>query len=100
MAHRRTLELYERIHARPYDYCLAAWFTTVFCCLPIGICALVSSCSVGSLYRRGDVEGARRASRATRNLSLLSFACGIVWLIIVMSAWNRSGNGMNSSNAQ
>lgn len=43
-------------------YMFSAIFSTLFCCLPLGIVSLVYASKVNSLLAKGDIQGARKAS--------------------------------------
>lgn len=67
-----------------------AWaiITTVLCCLPSGIVAIIYALKVSNKYREGDIEGAKRASEtgawwciATIILGILSMPLGYLMMI-------------------
>ena len=47
---------------RPDSYLVWAILTTVLCCMPLGIVAIVKSSQVESRYNQGDYAGAQKAS--------------------------------------
>lgn len=63
---------------QPPTYILGAVLVTIFCCLPVGIAALVFSSSVNSRYLRGDLAGARKASERAKWCIIAAFAIGLV----------------------
>ena len=52
----------------PDSYLLFAILTTLFCCLPFGIVAIVKAASVSSKYQSGDYEGAVQASNDAKKM--------------------------------
>lgn len=50
----------------PKTYFLESILTLLFCCLPLGIIALIKANSVESLYRSGDYVGSERASQEAK----------------------------------
>ncbi len=58
---------------------------TLFCCMPLGVAAIVYSAQVGGKQAAGDVEGARRSSRIARNLIIGSAVAGLVAFFLYMS---------------
>lgn len=55
-----------------------AVLVTILCCTIPGIIAIVMSSKVTSRYHAGDIEGARRASKATEWWVIISFILGIL----------------------
>jgi len=64
---------------QPPTYMIGAILITICCCLPLGIVALIFSSSINSKYLRGDVEGARRASKRTEWCIIAGFTIGLLW---------------------
>lgn len=63
----------------PDTYLVWSVVITLLCCLIFGVIAIVYSASVSSKYYRGDIEGARRASRNAQIWCIVSIVAGIVW---------------------
>ena len=55
-----------------------AILVTIFCCLPLGIVAIIKANSVQGALARGDVQGAVEASNTAKTLCWISFGIGIV----------------------
>jgi hypothetical protein len=56
-----------RITANAIDsYMLQAVLSTIFCCAPFGIVAMVYAAKVNTLKEEDDIEGALRASQKAR----------------------------------
>ena len=70
----------------PNNYLALAILSTIFCCLPTGIYAIVRANMVGSLYRAGDYEGAEKASKDAKTWSIISAVLGLIATIILVAA--------------
>ncbi len=62
----------------PPTYLVWAVLSTIFCCMVPGIVAIIFSAQVSSKFYRGDIEGARRASRNTEIWIIISFVLGVI----------------------
>ena len=60
-----------------------AIITTVLCCLPAGIVAIIYAMKVTSKYREGDIEGAKRASEVGAWWCIVSIILGILSMPLV-----------------
>jgi hypothetical protein len=67
---------------RPPTYLAPAILTTLFCCLPFGIVAIVFAAQVGSKYDAGDYAGAAKASDDAKRWTTISFAVGLAVIAI------------------
>jgi len=65
------------------SYLAQAILTTLCCCLPFGIVAIVFAAQVKSKISVGDYEGARRSSDSARMWCWIAFGLGLVSNIIV-----------------
>lgn len=63
----------------PPTYLVWSVIITILCCFPAGIVAIVFSALVSSRYYKGNIEGARRASRMAQIWCIVSIVAGIVW---------------------
>ena len=62
-----------------------AIITTLLCCLPAGIVAIIYALKVTNKYREGDIEGAKRASEVGAWWCIASIILGILsWPLITM----------------
>jgi hypothetical protein len=64
--------------ARPENYLVQAILTTLCCCLPAGIVAIVYASQVNSKYQVGDYAGALDASNKAKTWCLVSLVAGII----------------------
>lgn len=82
-----NVDYYEQKRNIPNHLALSI-LVTLFCCLPLGIIAIVNSAQVDSQLRAGNIEGARRSSRAAKNMIVWSVSLGaffiIAYLIVVV----------------
>lgn len=75
--------------SNPPDNHLAwAIISTILCCWPIGIFAIIKSTKVNSLWQQGDTAGAQKASEDAKKFSVYAAIAGvtfgIIYLIIVL----------------
>lgn len=72
------------LQAKPQikDYMVFSILTTIFCCIPFGIIAIVYSSKVSKLIAAGDFEGASNASRNSKIWNIAALVSGIVLGII------------------
>lgn len=68
------------------NYLVFAILTTVFCCLPTGIPAIIYAAQVNGKLLAGDYAGAQAASKNAKMWCWVSFGIGLVgtlfWLMI------------------
>uniref|UniRef100_A0A672HDW3 Uncharacterized protein n=1 Tax=Salarias fasciatus TaxID=181472 RepID=A0A672HDW3_SALFA len=57
-------------------------FTTLCCCLPLGIAAIVCSCRVGNHFQASTTAD---ASRTAKILNVVGLVCGIIFMIIFIA---------------
>lgn len=67
---------------KPDTHMLLAILTTILCCLPTGIYAIILANKVDKLYYSGQYDEAEDASNGAKKWSYISIALGIVWGII------------------
>ncbi|MBF1991021.1 CD225/dispanin family protein [Fischerella thermalis] len=63
-------------------YLPQAILTTLFCCLPFGIVAIVYAAQVSSKLSAGDYEGAMQASKNAKIWCWASFGSGLAVIVI------------------
>lgn len=67
---------------RPENHLVAAILSTCFCCMPLGIVAIIYACQVDSLYQQGRTEEARKASNDAAFWCNLSLILGLVFIAL------------------
>jgi hypothetical protein len=92
------------MNGKPYipNYLVQAILVTIFCCLPLGIPAIIFAAQVNSKLALGDELGARESSQKAKTFCWISFGIGlglgILWLVfyfIIGATFFFSGlNGM------
>jgi len=58
------------------NYLVQSILTTLCCCLPFGVVAIIYSAQVNTKLSVGDIEGAMASSRSARTWAWVSFICG------------------------
>jgi len=70
---------------RPKTHLVGAILTTLFCCMPAGIVAIVFASKVDSAYRAGDFEGSLRASSTAQFWVWISVGLSVIGTILVVA---------------
>lgn len=85
------------VGASPPTYLWQAIVVTLFCCMPLGIPAIVFASKVDGLHARGDVQGSLDASRKAKMWCLWSFGIGIgfiaLYFLLVVVGATASASG-------
>ena len=68
--------------SKPDNNMLWAILCTLFCCLPLGIVAIINAAKVDGLYRSGDYSGAQEAANNAKKYALYGLVIGIIWIVI------------------
>jgi hypothetical protein len=69
----------------PKNYLAWAIVTTVLCCLPLGVAAIVFSSQVNSKWAAGDHAGALVASEKARKFTIASAVTGLALVVIFLA---------------
>lgn len=77
-------------HPKPNNHLVFAICATAICCMPLGIYAIIQSSKVDKLYYLKDFEGAQKASRLTKRISVFGIILGtlFVFLYIIVLIYN------------
>lgn len=67
---------------KPSNYMALSILTTIFCCLPFGIVAIIKAAKVNSYYIMKEYEMAAKASADAKKYSLIGIVTGLVIGII------------------
>ncbi|TDC98707.1 CD225/dispanin family protein [Nonomuraea deserti] len=71
----------------PDNQLVPAILTTLFCCLPLGIVALVKSSQVNSKWQVGDYQGAMQAAEEAKTWWKRSLIFGAIGIVIGIIAY-------------
>lgn len=68
--------------APPDNNLVWAILCTIFCCIPLGIVAIIKSTKVKELWALGDYEGAQKAANDAKKYSLWGAAVALIlWVL-------------------
>jgi len=76
----------------PDNYLVWAVLTTVLCCLPLGIAAIVQSNKVSGLWAQGRYAEAQRAADQAKNLAIWAAIAGAIVIVVVLIVQGISGS--------
>ena len=71
--------------------------STILCCLPAGIVAIVYACKVDNLYLMGDYQGAVEASHKARNWAIGGLIASVVFFFVYILVLLSFSIGSNAS---
>lgn len=71
--------------------------STILCCLPTGIVAIVYACKVDNLYLMGDYQGAVEASNKARNWAIGGLIANVVFYFVYILVLFSVGFGSIAS---
>lgn len=82
------------------NYLVQAILTTVFCCLPFGIVAIVYAAQVNAKLAGGDLQGALESSSKAKTWTMVAFFCGLVptlgyIVLMIVGVLSEAQPGMN-----
>jgi predicted secreted protein len=80
----------------PNNFLVPAILSTIFCCLPFGIAAIVFAAQVNGKYAAGDMAGANESARKARLFTWISVGAGLVVGVIYGIVLIAAGNSTNS----
>ena len=68
------------------NYLIPSILVTIFCCLPLGIVAIIFAAKVNGKVAAGDIVGAQSSSRTARTLVIVPVVVGAVVIGIAVLA--------------
>ncbi len=69
----------------PPNHLVWAILSTLFCCLPLGIVAIVFAAQVNSKWAAGDLNGAMESSKKARSFALWATVVGAVLAVLYVA---------------
>lgn len=75
---------------KPNNYMALAIFTTICCCLPLGIVAIVKASKVNEYFALRQYELAQKAADEAKKWSFIGVGLGLVCQIIYLVAYGAS----------
>lgn len=70
-------------NGKPDNLLVWSILSTVLCCLPLGVVAIIQSNKVDTLWAAGDHTGAQEAAKQAKLFCLISLGCGLLGYIII-----------------
>lgn len=78
-------------HPKPNNYLPLAIFSTLCCCLPLGIYAIIRSIKVNDYYSMKQYDAAEAASADAKKWSIIGIVTGLVFQIIYLAVFGGLG---------
>lgn len=76
--YQQPAQAYQQQPVKPDTHMILAILTTIFCCLPTGIYAIILANKVDKLYYSGQYDEAENASREAKKWSIIGLVIGII----------------------
>ena len=73
---------YGNLPPRPDNNMVWAILSTILCCLPLGIVAIIKASNVNSLYDRGDYAGAEAAAKSAKSWAMWGALSGVIIVVL------------------
>ena len=77
----------EMITPKPNNYMALAIFTTVCCCPPVGIYAIIRAMKVNDYYLMKQYDAATLASNDAKKWSVICIVLGVIFNILYFGVW-------------
>ena len=78
-------------HPKPNNYLPLAIFSTLCCCLPLDIYAIIRSMKVNDYYMMKQYDSAEAASADAKKWSIIGIVVGLVFQIIYLALFGGLG---------
>lgn len=66
----------------PSNYLIPAILSTIFCCLPVGIAAIVFAAQVNGKWNSGDQAGAQESAAKAKKFTIISVVVGLIVAVL------------------
>ncbi len=77
-----TMNQNNPMEAKPDNNLVWAILSTVLCCLPLGIVAIIKSTKVNELWAQGDYEGAKKAAADAKKFAIWGAAIAGIFFVL------------------
>lgn len=67
---------------KPNNNLVLAILTTIFCCLPFGIVAIIKASKVNSYYIAKQYDAANQAAEEAKKYSIIGIVLGVIVIIL------------------
>ena len=67
------------------NYLVQSILATIFCCLPLGIVAIIYAAQVNGKIQSGDLQGALSASNSAKTFCWISFGLGLAGTLMYLT---------------
>lgn len=75
----------------PSNGLVGAILTTILCCVPFGIVAIVKAAQVNSLWYSGQAQAAHDAAESSRKWTIAGVVAGLIGGVIYFALMSSSG---------
>ena len=72
---------------KPDNYLVWSIITTIVCCMPLGLVALIRSVQVDSAWAQGDFVRAQQYSKQARTWSIISAVTYLAAILVFLLVW-------------
>lgn len=85
MEYNQTYNNGQGVTLQPDNNLVWAILSTVLCCVPTGIYAIIQAASVSDKWNRGDQEGAIKAASEAKKWSIIGAVVSVVgWILYIL----------------
>jgi Interferon-induced transmembrane protein len=74
-----------------------AILSTIFCCLPLGVVAIVKSTQVSTLWAQGQYDASRKAAEDAKKFALWAAIAGVIVVVLYVIFFVLIGIGASNS---
>jgi hypothetical protein len=75
----------EGLPPKPNNFLVPSILVTLFCCLPVGIAAIVYATQVDGKFNSGDYAGAANSAKMAKTLTFVSIGAGLLFILVYVA---------------